>query len=210
MMQNRGTDASGIVIYFNSNKLLMSKYPNLASKHAKVISKLNLPYDKITMALAHARAYTSGTPYNNENNHPLYYYLNGRLITLVHNGVITNAYQKRVRKVDSDSLFFKIRESKKFDDETMKETLKKLYGSMAVMITDGYKFYFYRNTNPLEYAKTDKYILFASTWLEEVVDKNVEVHEVEPNTLFKIEKGEIKTIDKIESDNPYYPYYYMH
>ena len=203
LMEARGRDASGVAIYFNNNKILLSKFHSVASEHANIISKLNIPYKKITTALAHARAATTGTPMNNENNHPLYQYIDGKLITLVHNGYISFP-QKHIRDVDSDKLFYKIRENKKFDDKTIAETLEHATGSIAVIYTDGEIMYFYHDINPLEYVETRRYILLASDSLDEL-NINAEVNIVEPDTLFKIENRKIIKVKEYEKY--YYKWY---
>ena len=197
LQELRGTQASGIIIYFNDGRILFSKMPIKASEHAKTIARLTLPYDKITMILAHAREATQGTPFNNENNHPLYHYLNGRLISLVHNGVIYASHE-RVRTVDSDALFYYIRKNNRFDDETMIQTFSEIDGFRAVIMGDGSTMYFFRDINPLEYVENDDFIVLASEYLDKVF-AGAKPTQVKPNVLFKVEveDGTIKSVREI-------------
>jgi glucosamine 6-phosphate synthetase-like amidotransferase/phosphosugar isomerase protein len=197
LMEARGGDASGIAIYYDNNTLTLSKVPIPSSIHASKFSNLNIPITKIKVSIAHARAATSGTPAINENNHPLYQYLNGKLITLVHNGVITDE-RERIRDVDTDSLFYYIRAKKEFNDNIVKETLENIGGTMAILLTDGDKFYFYRNFSPLEYVETDNFIIFASERLSTIFDRK-EVKDVKPHVLYKIDNGEIQQVAEINS-----------
>ncbi len=195
-MEARGEDASGIAIYYNNNKLTLSKMPIPSSIHSSYFAKLNIPIKNIKLSIAHARAATSGSPIKNENNHPLYQYLDGKLITLVHNGVIFSG-NERIREVDSDSLFYYIRKEKEFNDNVMIKTLENTTGTLAILITDGDVLYFYRNTSPLEYVEYDNFIVFASENLNKIYDK--EVKKVEPYKLYKVEYGEIKEIADINT-----------
>ena len=199
----RGMQASGIIIYFSDGRILFSKMPIPASEHAKVISRLTLPYARITMILAHAREATSGTPFNNENNHPLYHYLNGRLISLVHNGIIYAQYS-RVRKVDSDALFYYIRKNNSFDDKTMVQTFNEVDGVRAVIVGDGNIMYFFKDINPLEYVENDRFIVLASDYLDQVFT-DVKPTPAKPYMLYKVEDGMIREVQEIA--NHYYGYY---
>mgnify|MGYP001770729606 FL=1 len=199
----RGVQASGIIIYFSDGRILFSKMPIPAGEHAKVISRLTLPYARITMILAHAREATSGTPFNNENNHPLYHYLNGRLISLVHNGIIYAQYS-RVRKVDSDALFYYIRKNNSFDDKTMVQTFNEVDGFRAVIVGDGNVMYFFRDINPLEYVENDRFIVLASDYLDQVFT-DVKPIPAKPYMLYKVEDGMIREVQEIT--NHYYDYY---
>ena len=203
MQELRGTDASGIIVYFDDGRILFSKMPIPASEHAKTIAKLTLPYGKITMILAHARAATEGTPFNNENNHPLYHYVNGKLVSLVHNGIIY-APHERVRAVDSDALFYYIRKNNRFDDETMIQTFSEIDGVRAVIMGDGSTMYFFRDVNPLELIQSDDFVVLASDYLDKVYD-GAKPQPVEPDVVFKVdvEDGTIRKVKEIT-----YSYYY--
>lgn len=91
-LQHRGTDATGFALQDEDGTTHVWKVAEPAWKavagpafRAWVDKALT---DRARILLVHTRAYTKGSPFNNENNHPLY--ANPLQGVVVHNGMVRN------------------------------------------------------------------------------------------------------------------------
>ena len=200
-MELRGTDASGIAIWLDDDRFFIVKQPVPASVLASKIERLRIPLDEVRVAIAHARAATSGTPLNNENNHPIYEVLGNELIAVVHNGHVSSYKLNKKRDVDTDYFLGLVRERKEFSDDIIKDTLDAVYGNYAILMSNGKTLYFARNSNPLEMVQFDDgSILFASQFYDDVIkDLKKYVMDVEPYKLYKADdrSGEVKLVSEL-------------
>ncbi len=185
-LEVRGDKASGIVIWLDDGRFFITKQPIPSSQLAEKLSTMEIPLNKITMILGHAREPTQGSPYNNENNHPLYEIINNRLVAMVHNGHVyaTKPSLQKKREVDSDYFLSLTRQNNVYDDAVIKETFRYVYGAYAVIFGDGKTMYMARNTNPLEQyiPPTQDAIIFASSFYDIVKGANA----VEPYKIYKV------------------------
>ena len=201
-MEMRGTDASGIAIWLDDGRFFIVKQPVPASILSAKIAKLRIPLNDVRVVIAHARAATSGTPLNNENNHPIYEVLGNELIAIVHNGHVYSYKLSKKREVDTDYFLGLVRDRKEFNDDVIRDTLDVITGSYAILLSNGKSLYFARNSNPLEIIQFDDgSVLFASQFYEHVIGKELKqyVHSVEPYKLFKIDAndGEVKLVSEL-------------
>lgn len=108
-LEYRGNDATGIALQLASGEVLVLKnnepaWKFVSSDTFKTFIVKNLT-PSVTSVLVHTRKATKGTPYRNENNHPMF---NGDA-AIVHNGVVANDDAlftdlglERVAETDSD------------------------------------------------------------------------------------------------------------
>jgi predicted glutamine amidotransferase len=151
----RGSDAAGVSLYLNDGRVYLRKLPLPASKFAQYLMKIPIAWDRVKIALIHTRAATCGTPLDNENNHPLYY-CNGRIYSLVHNGMIYS--NDRIREVDSDALLTPIRKSNRLNITTALKMVS-IPGVKNLIVTDGEKIYAFAD-NLLCLKRTKTYTQF--------------------------------------------------
>ena len=160
--QVRGRDAAGIAVVSKGGvDVVKAEGPadSLVTRadYKDVVASI----DKKTIAIiGHTRAWTQGSPHDNDNNHPL---VDGH-VTMVHNGWIRNwdeldAEYGALAEVDSASLAAVISCYADEDGLTSKNMLNacsEATGAIATVAVDERKpnkIYAYRNTNPL-YGRT--------------------------------------------------------
>lgn len=105
-IEHRGRDASGAAWFDRNGRLTIQKTDKSASEYVGQLSM----YRKAPTAILHTRAWTSGHPSNNENNHPI---VAGHVVG-VHNGFLEDendqwrllgVTNRRRALVDSEALF---------------------------------------------------------------------------------------------------------
>jgi len=192
-LESRGRDATGIFMVFEDGSFFIRKVPIKASEFIKYLQhvKDKLKLSEVLYVTLHTRYATSGSPMDNENNHPLYEIVNDDLITVVHNGIISHCLNSELakfkkREVDSDYLLTGVRRYGRYDVDVVKETLKYLHGSIACIYANlKGLIMWYRNTSPLSQLTCKKAIILAS---EEKMLKHID-------TEFNLH-GEIKEVPR--------------
>ncbi len=113
--EQRGREASGIVLLNKDSSIRVNKAPIAASQFVHspgYLNALNSLSENTTALLGHTREPTKGSPQKNVNNHPI---IRGNIVG-VHNGTITNddlifaqfaqqsIHGKRIGSVDSEAI----------------------------------------------------------------------------------------------------------
>jgi len=225
-LESRGHDATGIFIVFKDGRFFLRKMHIPATQFVEYLKEIEkfIPWNKVAYITLHTRLATSGSPLNNENNHPLYEVLKDNLVTVVHNGIVytqdVELLQHKKREVDSDLLLTGIRKYGKFDINVVKETIEKLYGSIACIYADlKGTIMWYRDSSPLAKAKCSKCIVLASeermlSNVPQIVGEECEISTVPPYKIFRIQYRnfyyeEITEVYKVrERSEVYYRYAY--
>ncbi len=157
----RGTDATGIVVCTKGMTDIIKEPIDSVKFSEKYMEGLKEKISKSNLVIGHTRAWTQGTPKDNNNNHPI----NSKSYIMVHNGVCSS--MNRIKEypyqgeVDSEILLSYV--------ETLGvvDGLKKLRGTASIAITElsGKSVYLWRHSNPLYigYDLGTKTIFFAST-----------------------------------------------
>lgn len=194
-LQHRGTDATGFCIMDEDGALHVWKMASPAWK-AICTPEFNNWCDKALtpkaqILLVHTRAYTKGSPHNNENNHPLY----GRplLGVVVHNGMVRNddALFESNRKIkgferscatDSD-IFRALLDNHGSIDKALIKDMGLVEGTAAVAAVHKAspgRLLLLRDSNPLVLGATADTLAFASTKeaLHKVLKPWVEMHNI--------------------------------
>jgi len=190
-LEDRGIDASGITVVYQDEKVWYRKAPVRGLIFGELIDEIKDWEKDVARVLIHCRQATQGSPLNNENNHPLWYYIEeiDELIFLVHNGVVQIADKYVIskygnstlediknlveREVDSDLLLTGFRLTRRYDKTSLEITLDVVMGSIALITTStnlSKPMYVYRNSNPLVCTEvSDVGLVFIST--EEILKK---------------------------------------
>lgn len=161
-IEQRGKDATGVARLTASNRVHVTKAPVTATQfflqHPGIGSGCRV-------ALVHTRAWTTGSPKVNANNHPI----TSGPITGIHNGMVSNddgLFARhgwlRVAEVDSEAIFTAIHHL------GWKEAMETLEGSIACAWMDfdqpGHLFVVRHTSSPLHIGITESgSVLFAST-----------------------------------------------
>jgi glutamine phosphoribosylpyrophosphate amidotransferase len=192
-MIERGSDATGIAAFKSPSEVWIAKEPVPSTVFAPKLARIE-GWEEAHIILLHARAYTSCHPSNNYCNHPIYEVINGRVVALVHNGVVYDHEELAKKKlpVDSDALLNPVRRRGRLDKDVVEE-IGKINASMAIVISDGEKVYGYRNTNPMcigtvLYKGVYGYIVASTCGMV-----------VESINAAKLKYSELKTISIVES-----------
>jgi hypothetical protein len=194
-LQHRGTDATGFALMDEDGQIHAWKvaYPAwkataLPGFHAWCDKALT---DKTRILLVHTRAYTKGTPHNNENNHPLYASpLEG---VVVHNGMVRNDDSlfevnkklhgfQRSCATDSD-VFRALLDSHGVIDKKLIRVMALAEGTAAVAAihrNSPGKLLLLRDSNPLVLGATSDTLAFASTKeaLHKVLKPWIKLHNI--------------------------------
>jgi len=192
-MEIRGHDAAGIGIVYDDGMVWIRKAPIPASMFAQLISRIKGWEKNVKVMLLHARAATQGSPYNNENNHPLFELVDDELMyILVHNGHVNTRSSEiqRKREVDSDAILQAIvKECGKggLSMSCVSKALDHVSGSMAIAVTDTLTkcLVLYRDSNPTYCA-----------YIEELGLVCTSTQSIFENTVKEIEKKQKLTIVK--------------
>jgi len=145
--ESRGKDASGILIFCpGSPPIKIMKGPHKVSsviaQYESALEKCLSEGKDISLIMCHTRAATSGSPEENNNNHPIY----RNSIYLTHNGCVrtdnANLKNKKIFDVDSELLIL----------AHMEDDLKNISGSAAYAmfdcrVFDNKKLYLYTNSS---------------------------------------------------------------
>jgi len=174
MTQDRGKDATGACLLFDDGNFhglkmgipaieFISRYGKTDKEYGGFIKVWRKSKKKGKIFLGHCRATTRGCSLDNKNNHPV---IVDEVIG-VHNGTIQNddiIFEKlgceRIGAVDSEAIFRLLHHYTKngtepFTTDIMKETVKRLTGSFAVLAFSGnnpYQICGFRDRKPLEMA----------------------------------------------------------
>jgi len=169
-MADRGMDAAGIAAYKSPGEVWIRKNPEPSPMFAEKLAEVE-GWEKARIILLHARAATHCSPSNNYCNHPLVYYSRkcGRLLALVHNGVVDGPKELQARArfgVDSELILLAIAEEYedrcKLDAETVRLAVLDISGRMAIIVTDGEDVVAYRRDNPLAMLWSSGLLAFVS------------------------------------------------
>lgn len=182
-LQHRGTDATGWALMDEDGRIYVFKVAYPAWK-ASALPEFNAWTDKFLtektrILLVHTRAYTKGTPHNNENNHPLYspYETGGQIQGLIiHNGMVRNddnlfeankdnPHFERSCQTDSDIFRALLDNHGRVDKKLIKE-MRLVEGTAAVAAIHSSspgKLLLLRDSNPLVIGATQDTLAFAST-----------------------------------------------
>ena len=184
-LQHRGTDATGWAIMNEDGTISAFKVAYPAWKAAALPEFHKwcdaVLTDKARILLVHTRAYTKGTPHNNENNHPLYVNADpkkGERIAgvIVHNGMVRNddglfevnkslkAF-KRSCQTDSDA-FRAVLDNWGGVDKGLIKEMRIVDGTAAVAAMHSSspgRLLLLRDSNPLVLGATQDTLAFAST-----------------------------------------------
>ena len=191
-MENEGRDACG---FYNGKQLI--KFPGtpllLWTLYGLDVAKNPLTFFRGSkMLLFHNRQRTSGSEYENKNNHP---FETSRFV-YAHNGVITNPIEKEAKipsEPSTDSWFFLKDIQHRVDDgteaeEAIKQSIINTMGSLTFWILDKLtqNIYFYNDSYRLSYAIQDNKFWFASLalYLSDIDVKGATAFE--SNHLFKL------------------------
>lgn len=177
-LQNRGTDATGFVLADDDGTIHIWKIADPAWKAVAMPGFHNWAdkalTDRTRILLVHTRAYTKGSPHNNENNHPLFAHpIEG---VIVHNGMVRNddalfdANKKlhgfeRSCATDSD-IFRAILDYHGQIDKALIKEMSLVDGTAAVAAVHRKspgKLLLLRDSNPLVLGATADTLAFAST-----------------------------------------------
>jgi glucosamine 6-phosphate synthetase-like amidotransferase/phosphosugar isomerase protein len=196
-MEYFGKDATGIV-FVESDKVWYSKSAGSATQ---LIDNKFLEFAKQHLAnskaiILHTRQATSGSPENNDNNHPII----GEKYTMVHNGVVTlDEKFPSIGQTDTEQM---LRCVEKYG---IKQGLEKVKGSASIIFLnrENYNLYFFTNTNTLVASwDTGRQILFlAST--KNIIKESIKcpVH----HALFSMEYTDVPndTVYRIDLNNKF-------
>lgn len=193
MLEYRGNDATGVALMNTKGRIRVLKNNEQAwkftsSKAYKEFLAKNLTGD-VRIALIHTRKYTKGSPFKNENNHPMFHDAGA----IIHNGMIYNDEElfkvnkgkpgwKRSGETDSDA----IRAILDCAGGVNKDTIK------AMNLLEGYaaigaihpatpdKLLLLRDQNPLILGATKDMLMFASdkTTIHKALKPWVKVHNI--------------------------------
>jgi asparagine synthetase B (glutamine-hydrolysing) len=169
-LESRGRDATGVAVKTGKSirvfKTDKPAWKTVSSPEYKQFISEHLTPETDTVLL-HTRAATQGSPFQNQNNHPLF----AGTSAVVHNGVISNDAQlfanlqlDRKAEVDSDILRAII--DKHGFDETVADTLDQISGSAAIAaIHPDWPNHLLlgRSGSPLVLATADETLYWAST-----------------------------------------------
>lgn len=176
-MEDRGTDASGYYFERTHNKQLiqrMIKAPLSASElwdeihddkgKSQAKKKFSQRYQlkgTESFIMLHARAKTTGTEYDNNNNMPIF---NDDYV-LIHNGLIHSSRRddyKYMGEVDSEEILANISKL------GLEEGIKNSYGSMSIVLRERNSkyMYIYRRRNPMDimYLPGEGILYGSSKW----------------------------------------------
>ena len=176
-LEYRGKDATGIALVDDKGRVEILKHHSPAweftasDAYKKWMAKHLTAHTMI--ALIHTRASTKGTPYKNENNHPMYSGPGGGVI--IHNGMIQNDDAlftankgkkgwKRSAETDSDVIRAFVDFHEGIDGGTV-EDMNKLSGWAAIAAWhpgSPQSLLLMRDSNPLVIGATEKFFAFAS------------------------------------------------
>ena len=155
--QTRGSDATGLFIsrFGEDNRLIKNNLPADVFVKDEIVPK---SLEGAKLVIGHTRNYTTGSPNDNNNNHPLY----GTDIVLVHNGVCNSTTRVKdypyKAKVDSE-IPLSLLETKGYAG------LREIQGSAALawsLIGDKV-INLWRTNNPCCISKINNAFYFAST-----------------------------------------------
>lgn len=172
-LQYRGDDATGIALMDEDGTLHVHKNNEPAWKFCAqdafvgFCKKYLSP--KTRIALVHTRKWTVGSPYNNENNHPIYKSEG----VIVHNGMVSNHEalfagnkDKLIRSCETDSDVFRaILDNHGGIDLDLIDAMSAVEGTAAVAALHPAtpdKLLLLRDTNPLILGATPDTLIFAS------------------------------------------------
>ena len=169
-LEYRGKDATGFALQKASGEVLVHKAANSARVFVDLPATReflasHLSPDIVT-ALVHTRAKTQGTPYKNENNHPMH----SGTSAVVHNGHVWNddelfAASGLERKAETDSDIIRAIFDRDGLTEAALEPLREMTGSVASAIIHPDfpgQVMLLRSSNPLVVAGTDSQLIWAS------------------------------------------------
>lgn len=228
-LQHRGTDATGFALMDADGTIHIWKVADPAWK--AVASKAFNEWcekalsDNTRILLVHTRAYTKGSPHNNENNHPLYTTPEkGRAVegVVVHNGMVRNddslfEVNKKlkgfVRSCATDSDVFRaLLDNHGCIDKALIKQMGLVEGTAAVAAihrNSPGKLLLLRDSNPLVLGATQDTLGFASTKeaLHKTLKPWIEVHNIPmqvhaPDLSFVAMPNETGYIIDIYADTP--------
>lgn len=170
----RGRDATGLALIRDDGEVHILKNHDPAWVFTRTDAYNNFIQEHLTartrIALIHTRAYTKGSPFKNDNNHPMYA---GKGL-IIHNGMIHNddALFKanedrgwvRSAETDSDAIRAVLDEVGAVNEKTI-EGMNALSGTAAVAAwhpATPTKLLLLKDTNPLMIGCTSDYFAFAS------------------------------------------------
>jgi predicted glutamine amidotransferase len=205
--QVRGVDAAGaFVVNKGLGNIYYYKAPKMASRLIKDQKFLAL-LDKIgpdTIAVVgHTRAATTGSPKDNDNNHPI---IDDPIIG-VHNGMIRNHLElgdlyPKVAEVDSAAIMALLRDSsieEPLTTDDLVNRLPELEGGYAIAVVDARKpngLFLARNHNPICMTRNYKlgYLAFASTGeiLREALGPKIRTFMMPSNSVCHIDRNCMK------------------
>lgn len=214
-IESRGKDATGFAVPSSNGGFQIHKAPTRASDFVK--KNLCIPR-RAPLAILHTRAWTTGTPTINGNNHPI---PSGPIVG-VHNGWLTNDYAlwgevvKRNRQqaeVDSEVIFAMLAYGMEDSGATALDVLAEVEGNMAVAWMDREyegRLYLARGYgSPLIVGQTlGGSLIFASeaefvhTAAEEAKLHLTHVRTIEEGTYMEVEEGEVKVIKTFDPNAP--------
>jgi len=204
-LETRGKDATGIFMVFEDGSFILRKTWRSASIFVEYLVKIRdyIPWDKVLYVLLHCRSATSGSPMNNENNHPLYEVLDDDLVVVVHNGKIKKMMDDELnklkkREVDSDYLLTGVRKYGRYDFDIVKRTIDRACGLIACIYANlkGLIMWYKTHRLPLAKLETDDFIILAST--EEIIRNSIDVVKHRLSTRYKVEEVDSTTLFAFE------------
>ena len=216
----RGSDATGIA-YCNAAGINISKDGksayNLEFKHS----------DKITSVIGHTRNATQGDEKFNYNNHPFFGKCKNTRFALIHNGVLSNDKDIRIKynlpktKIETDSyIAVQILESKGYlDFDSIKLMAETTEGSFAYsMLDESESIWLVKGSSPISILHFPGLELYAFASTEDILYKACVDYEAtftalsnkefEPVDITEGEILKIRADGKIERGKFDYCYYY--
>lgn len=193
MLKYRGYDSCGIAYYENGFKV---------NKSAGPLENLEKIKTNSTIVFGHTRWATNG-PVNYENTHPHVSYNNK--ITIVHNGIITNADKLKEELLEKNITFYSSTDTEvvanyiayKSEKSNIEDVLKDMYvtleGNFSFVVgTDKGELYLLKRFNPLNIL-THKKEIYISSDLSSL--SNGKIYSLKDNDIIKVAKNKITLID---------------
>jgi len=202
-LQHRGQESAGIA----ANKDGRIQYYKEMGLVQEVFSDTVIERLKGDIAIGHVRYSTTGESYVT-NAQPLVVQYKGGSIALAHNGNLVNAHKIRDELEDAGVIFqtsidsevianLIARHKKEGIENAVKETMNRIQGSYALVITTGNKLIGVRDPNGLRPLCIGKisggYVLSSESCAFNVLDAEF-IRDVEPGEMIIIEENEIKSI----------------